>query len=83
MTEQIRKILEEHGRLPLDVRRLPADADLYQSGMSSHAGLDVMLALEHHFDIEFPDRMLTRSVFASISSIEAALLELHADAAVS
>jgi acyl carrier protein len=83
MTEQIRKIIEEHGRLPLDVDRLPADADLYQSGMTSHASLDVMLALEHHFDIEFPDRMLTRSVFASISSIEAALLELHPDAAVS
>jgi acyl carrier protein len=42
-----------------------------------------MLALEDHFDIEFPDRMLTRSVFESIAAIEAALLELRAEAPVS
>jgi acyl carrier protein len=42
-----------------------------------------MLALEDHFDVEFPDRMLTRSVFQRISAIEAALLELSAHAPVS
>jgi acyl carrier protein len=36
-----------------------------------------MLALEDSFDIEFPDRMLTRNVFASIASMEAALTELR------
>jgi len=43
----------------------------------------VMLALEDHFDIEFPDRMLTRAVFESIASIEAALIELRSEANVS
>jgi len=42
----------------------------------------VMLALEDHFEVEFPDRMLTRSVFESISSIEAALEELRSEAAL-
>ena len=42
-----------------------------------------MLALEDHFDIEFPDRMLTRSVFESIASIEAAVAELRPEARVS
>jgi acyl carrier protein len=40
-----------------------------------------MLALEDTFDIEFPDVMLTRSVFESIASIAAALMELEARAA--
>jgi acyl carrier protein len=35
-----------------------------------------MLALEDAFDIEFPDRMLTRSVFESIGAISAALEEI-------
>ena len=46
--------------------------------MTSHASVNVMLALEGEFDIEFPDRMLKRSVFDSISSISAAVGELQA-----
>jgi acyl carrier protein len=83
MTEEIRQIINDHGRLPVDVAGLPADADLYQAGMTSHASVNVMLALEDHFDIEFPDRMLTRSAFESIASIEAALTELRTEATVS
>jgi acyl carrier protein len=83
VTEQIRKILAEYGRLPVDASSLPLEADLYQAGMTSHASIDVMLALEDGCDVEFPDRMLTRSVFESIASIEAALTTLRAEAAVS
>ena len=80
MTDEIRKIIEEHGRLQSDIGTLATDADLYQAGLSSHASVNVMLALEDHFDIEFPDRMLTPSVFESIASIEAAVQELRSDA---
>ena len=59
MVEEIRKIVKEHGRLPVDVDELAVDADLYQAGMTSHASVNVMLALEDAFDVEFPDRMLT------------------------
>ena len=81
--EDIRKIIAEHGRLPVDVAGLAPDADLYHAGMTSHASVNVMLALEDHFDIEFPDRMLKRSVFESISAIEQALNELRAEQPVS
>jgi acyl carrier protein len=83
MTDEIRQILTDHGRLPIDVGALAADADLYQAGLSSHASVNVMLALEDHFDVEFPDAMLTPSVFESIASIEAALGELRAKTGVS
>ena len=76
MQEQIRKILKDHARLSVDVATLNDSSDLYQAGMTSHASVNVMLALEGAFDVEFPDRMLKRSVFESISSIATALSEL-------
>jgi len=83
MNEDIRQIIAAHGRLSVDVAGLAPDADLYHAGMTSHASVNVMLALEDHFDIEFPDRMLNRSVFESISAIERALTELRTETPVS
>jgi acyl carrier protein len=76
MTEKVREILKSHARLPVDPSTLADGADLYDAGMTSHASVNVMLALEEGFDVEFPDRMLTRSVFASINSICAAIGQL-------
>lgn len=73
---RIRRILKEHGRLSGDVAALADDQDLYQAGMTSHASVNVMLALEGEFDVEFPDHMLKRNVFNSIESILGALQEL-------
>ena len=77
-TDQIRTILAKHGRLTKDAASLGLDEDLYQAGMTSHASVNVMLALEGEFDVEFPDHMLKRSVFNSIGAIEQALSELVA-----
>jgi acyl carrier protein len=76
---KIRTILKEHGRLSKDAESLEMGADLYQAGMTSHASVNVMLALEGEFDVEFPDHMLKRSVFESISAIDAAISELTGD----
>jgi acyl carrier protein len=81
MVDEIRRIVQEHGRLPVDVAELPVDADLYEAGMTSHASVNVMLALEDAFDVEFPDRMLRRDVFESVASINAALTELQTEEA--
>jgi acyl carrier protein len=81
VNDEIRQVIREHARLPVDVDTLSDDADLYEAGMTSHASVNVMLALEDHFDIEFPDRMLKRSVFESINAIAAALDELQREAA--
>jgi acyl carrier protein len=77
----VREIVKEHGRLSVDVDTL-GDADsLYEAGMTSHASVNVMLALEDAFDVEFPDEMLKRSVFESVASITEALSKLHVQAA--
>lgn len=76
----IRKVLRDHARLPVDPDTIADDADLFQAGMSSHASVNVMLSLEDTFDVEFPDNMLKRSVFESVSGIAAAITELTASA---
>lgn len=81
MTDEIRQVIREHGRLPADVDTLSDHADLYQAGMSSHASVNVMLALEDRFDVEFPDHMLKRSVFESIAAIATAIGGLRMEAA--
>ena len=73
---KIRIILGEHGRLAKDAAGLAATDDLYQAGMSSHASVNVMLALEGEFDVEFPDHLLKRSVFESIEAMRGAIQEL-------
>ncbi len=81
VSDQVRNIIKEHGRLPVDVQALDDDADLYQAGMTSHASVNLMLALEAAFDVEFPDAMLKRSVFQSVAAITEALQSLGAVAA--
>jgi acyl carrier protein len=73
---RIRLVLAQNGRLSKDAQTVAVDDDLQQFGMTSHASVNVMLGLEGAFDIEFPDHMLTRSVFASIASISAAISQL-------
>jgi acyl carrier protein len=77
MHDEIRRILVAYGRLPVDPITLEDDADLYQFGLTSHASVNVMLALEDAFDLEFPDEMLTRDVFESINSMAAAVASLQ------
>ncbi len=79
--EAVREIVKEHGRLATDVETLSDDASLYEAGMTSHASVNVMLALEDTFDVEFPDELLKRSVFESIASISSALAQLETQAA--
>lgn len=82
MTDDVRTILTDHGRLATDAATLAPEDDLYAAGMTSHASVNVMLALEDHFDVEFPDEMLKPSVFATIAAIAAAVEQLRAEEAV-
>jgi acyl carrier protein len=79
--DRIRRVIEQYAKVNVDVATLDEHADLYQAGMTSHASVNLMLGLENEFDVEFPDRMLTRSMFESIASIRKGLQELAAEAA--
>ncbi|MCC2612695.1 acyl carrier protein [Neorhizobium petrolearium] len=70
MNETIRELLAKLGNLPVAMTELEDGADLYAAGLSSFASVQLMLGLEEAFDIEFPDNLLNRKSFASISVIE-------------
>jgi len=74
--ETIREVIETHGRLPVSVSSLSETEDLFETGLTSHASVNVMLALEDAFDIEFPDALLNKSTFESIAAIRGALVSL-------
>jgi acyl carrier protein len=77
MHDTIRALLTQSGRLTTDASTLAVDTDLYTAGLTSHGSVTLMLAIEEAFDVEFPDRMLTRDVFSSIGAIAAAVAELQ------
>lgn len=81
MKSTIREILSKHGRLPVAVDTLADDADLHLAGLTSFGSVEVMMALEEAFDIEFPDRMLNRRNFSSIAAIENAVMTVRTEAA--
>jgi acyl carrier protein len=66
---KIREVIEAHGQLVANVSKLKDTDDLFEYGMSSHATINVMLALESEFGIEFPDSLLRRTSFQSIDAI--------------
>ncbi len=70
---RVRRVIRDHARLPIDVDGLDDLTDLYDAGMTSHASVNLMLALEAEFDVEFPDAMLKRDVFESVAAIADAL----------
>lgn len=72
----IRSALAEAGRLRVDAHGIPADADLYAAGLTSHATVNVVLELEETLDIEIPDSLLVKSTFASVATLESALTPL-------
>jgi acyl carrier protein len=83
MDEIIRSILAQHGRLSCDVAELDDAADLYRVGLTSHASVNVMLALEDAFEVEVPDTMLRKATFQSIDAIRSMItnLKVHAESA--
>ena len=78
-TTIIRTILAKHGKLNGSAETIADDKSLYAAGLTSHASVNVMLALEDEFDIEFPERMLTRSTFETVANLRIALDSLLVD----
>jgi len=74
----VRGVLREHAKLAVDAETVDGSDDLYAAGLTSHASVNVMLALEDAFDIEFPDRLLHKSTFSSVRAVAEAVREVTA-----
>ena len=81
MKTRIREVLSKHGRLPVDIATLSDTDDLHAAGLTSFASIELMMALEEAFDVEYPNQMMNRRHFSSISAIESAVMKIRQDMA--
>ena len=75
--DRIRQIVKDNAGLGWALEQVGNSTDLYRAGMTSYASVVLMIALENEFELEFPDAMLSRSVFESIDSIANAIESLQ------
>ncbi len=81
IADKIKEAIAALPGMPSDGLALEDDTDLYRAGMKSFASVQLMLALEDAFEIEFPESMLTRATFRSPAAIERAVRALKAPGA--
>jgi acyl carrier protein len=75
LEEIVRDALSRHGHLAVDVGSLASDDDLYVVGLTSHATINVMIAVEDATGAQFPEYLLRRATFVSIDAIARAAAE--------
>jgi acyl carrier protein len=74
--EEVRRTVGLHAQLSVDMDDVDKDDDLFQLGMTFHSTVNVLLALEEAFDIEFPDDLLENDTFRSLSTMETVVSSL-------
>ncbi len=76
ITQDIREILGSNEAFAGKADRLSEDDSLFDMGLDSFGSVQLMLALEERFDVEFPDSLLNRKSFATIRAIREAVSTL-------
>lgn len=75
--DTVRNLLAEVTQLRSDPATLAVTDDLYGAGLSSLATVDLMLAVEDRFGVEFTNTWLNRRTFGSIAAISHAVRRLQ------
>ncbi len=79
MDATIAELIAAHSGIPAGTS-VVQETDLYQAGMRSFAAVQLMLALEEAFEIQFPEEMLDRATFRSPGAIMLAISQLAPNA---
>jgi len=79
--EVIRDILRQNEAMSGIVDSLGEDEDLFEKGLDSFGSVQLMLALEERFEVEFPDTLLNRRSFSTIRIIRETVSKLSMGAA--
>lgn len=73
VVRSIREVLVHNGNLSVDPRELAIGDNLFDLGMSSFQSVQLMMALEDRFDLQFPDDFIRKETFTSIQSMAEAV----------
>jgi acyl carrier protein len=76
--DRIRSVLAQKELLGEVAAKIHDNDVLYDHGLTSLATVDLMLALEDEFEVEFPDDLLKRETFQSVRSLSKAISGLAA-----
>ncbi|WP_409567615.1 acyl carrier protein [Methylobacterium sp. J-030] len=76
IAHDIREILGSNEAFAGKADQLSDDDSLFDKGLDSFGSVQLMLALEERFNIEFPDELLNRKSFSSIRAISEAVSTL-------
>lgn len=79
--QDIREILGGIEALSPVAAQLGEDDNLFDKGLDSFGSVQLMLALEEQYDIEFPDHLLNRRSFSTIRIISETVSVLTVQAA--
>jgi acyl carrier protein len=79
--EVIKDILRQNEAMSGLVDTLGENDDLFEKGLDSFGSVQLMLALEERFEVEFPDSLLNRRSFSSIRTIRETVTKLTLGAA--
>ncbi|CAA2136492.1 MULTISPECIES: acyl carrier protein [Methylobacterium] len=81
LPEDIRDTLKSVAALTEVVDSLGEDDNLFDRGLDSFGSVQLMLALEERYNIEFPDNLLNRRSFSTIRIIVETVSKLTVSAA--
>lgn len=73
---ELLSLIDEMKLITVPAASLVPEQDLYELGLTSFGSVQLMLALEDRFGVEFADTMMNRKTFQTLSSIENALSTL-------
>ncbi len=76
-TNELCSLIDEMKLLSVPASTLVPDQDLYEHGLTSFGSVQLMLAIEDRFGIEFADSMMNRKTFQTLTSIESAISTLE------
>ncbi|HDR9266461.1 TPA: acyl carrier protein [Burkholderia vietnamiensis] len=77
MKNEIRTILKHVANLEAAIDSIGDGDDLYDAGLSSLDTIQLMLAIEKHYNVEIPDEMLNRNLFRSVDALADAVASLQ------
>lgn len=76
MRDRVRAIVGSMNLVPVPVEGLTDEDNLFDAGMTSFGSVQLMLAIEEEYDIEFPNSLLTRKTFATLGGLISAVEQL-------
>ena len=77
---EIRRVVNKLEIFASRSKNIGDEDDLFEKGLDSFGSVQLMLALEERFDIEFPDHLLNRRSFTSIRAIRETILTFVVEA---